>query len=386
MRKKIKFISYILIFSLILNCLQIHANETDLNFNGKSIYVMEYETETCLYEKNAYEHSPMASTTKIMTAIIILEADILQKITSVSKNAASTEGSSMNLKEGEEISVNDLLYGLLIKSGNDAAVALAEALSGDVETFCNLMNEKAYEIGAYDTNFTSPHGLDDENHYSTAKDLAIIAKYALKNQKFRNIVSTKNTSVNGHYLSNTNDLLWSFDEIKGVKTGYTGKAGRCIVLFIEKNDLQLIAVIMGCRTSEERTSDGKMILDYFPGNYSVKNIIEAGAVIDTLKCVKCSEKYVSLITKDRITLCLSVGEFDNLKFKKILYEQYENGIKSDINAGTVVGIYYVYLGEKLIETTEIIVTESVKSKDFLDFISDFFFLFVKKTFATLYRE
>ena len=165
--------------------------------NAGYVYVMDTETGRCLYEKNGFTKTPMASTTKIMTAIIVLEKGNLNEVVTVSRAAAATDGSEMHLKAEEEISVNDLLFGLLIKSGNDAAVALAEHIGGSVKGFCDMMNEKAKELGALDTNFTSPHGLDEEGHYTTARDLAIIAAYAMKNDLFRQIVSTKSATVNG---------------------------------------------------------------------------------------------------------------------------------------------------------------------------------------------
>ncbi|MBE7056044.1 MAG: D-alanyl-D-alanine carboxypeptidase [Ruminococcaceae bacterium] len=380
-----KFISCICVITIFFGCLITSANDPEPEFNGRNIYVMDKETKRCLYEKNAYEKTPMASTTKIMTAIIVLEKGNLNDITIVSSNAAGTEGSSMNLKKGEEISVNDLLYGLLIKSGNDAAVALAEAISGSVEEFCMLMNEKAKSIGAYDTNFTSPHGLDDENHYTTARDLAIIAEYASNNKIFRQIVATKSTSVNGHYLGNTNDLLWNSDYVTGIKTGYTGKAGRCVVLSIEKDEVELIAVILGCNTTEERTEDGNTILNYFPGNYSVNEIIESGAVVDSIRCYKSEKKYISAIIKEPVKLCLSTEEKKNINFKAELYSEYENGIKKEIKSGTVLGIYYIYSGDKLLDSVEIVASENNETKGFLSYLEEYFLIWSKETFTALYK-
>ncbi len=360
------------------------AQSTELKLNGKHIYIKELNTGSCLYEKDAYVKTAMASTTKIMTAIIVLEKGNLSEVVKVSSNAASTDGSSMNLKANEEISINDLLYGLLIKSGNDAAVALAEAISGNVEEFAVLMNQKAKEIGAYDTNFTSPHGLDNDLHYTTAKDLAVIAEYAMKIDKFRQIVSTKSTSVNGHYLSNTNDILWSDDSVNGIKTGYTGNAGRCIVISFEKNGLNIIAVILGCETSEARTKDCNLILDYFPGNYSIKNLVEPGAVIDSIKCNKSKKSYIPVIIKNSVTVCIENKDINQIHFKSEFYENYKNGINEDIKAGTVLGIYYVYSGDKLLYTTELIASENNKRKNYIDYLSDFFTLWVKKTFTVLY--
>ena len=362
-----------------------HAQEEIPQFHAKYVYVMDNETGRCLYEKQGYDRTAMASTTKIMTAIIVLEKGDLNSIITISANAASTEGSVMHLKKNEKISVNDLLFGLLIKSGNDAAVALAEAVSGSVEEFCKLMNAKAKELGANDTHFTSPHGLDDDDHYTTARDLAIIASYAMKKDIFRQIVSTKTTSVNGHYLANTNDLLWSAEGVEGIKTGYTGNAGRCIVLFINKNDVQLIAVLLGCETADQRSEDGKSIANYFPGNYSVCHVLEAGAVVDTVKSIKSKSSYVPVIVKEPVTLCLSQKELADIRFRESLLSEFENGVRDGITAGTVMGTYSIYTGDTLLCETKLIAAETCIKKDFGDYLQEFFTVWAKKTFDALYN-
>ena len=358
--------------------------ENTPSLNARYAYIMDYTTGRCLYEKNGFERTPMASTTKIMTAVIVLEQGNLNDIVTVSANAASTDGSSMHLKAGEEISVNDLLFGLLIKSGNDAAVALAEAVSGNVEDFCVLMNEKAKELGADDTHFTSPHGLDNDEHYTTARDLAVIAAYAMKIDIFRQIVSTKTASVNGHYLANTNDLLWGADGVEGIKTGYTGNAGRCVVLFIRKNGLQLIAVLLGCDTADMRSQDGRRVSDYFPGNYSVCHVLEGGAVIDTVRSVKCKLSYVPVIVKEPVTLCLSQKEEANIRFEKLFLPAYENGIRDGIRAGTVMGTCRIYTGEEILCEVELLAAETSVRKNAVDYLGDFFTLWAKKTLEALY--
>ena len=386
MPKMKKFLIGILSVFLIVGSVKYtYAQEAVPEFYAKYVYVMDNETGRCLYEKNGYDKTAMASTTKIMTAIIVLEHGDLNSITTVSANAASTGGSIMHLKKNEKISVNDLLFGLLIKSGNDAAVALAEAVSGSVEEFCKLMNAKAKSLGANDTHFTSPHGLDNDEHYTTARDLAIIASYAMKNNNFRQIVSTKTANVNGHYLANTNDLLWSAEGVEGIKTGYTGNAGRCVVLFIHKNDIQLIGVLLGCETSDQRSADGKNMANYFPGNYSVCNVLEAGAVIDTVKSIKSKTSYVPVIVKEPVTLCLSQKELADIHFKEKLLPEYENGVRDGIKAGTVMGKYSVYTGDSLLCETDLIAAETCVKKAFGDYLQEFFTLWAKKTFGALYN-
>ena len=170
--------------------------------------ILDNSTDRILYSKNSYSKAPMASTTKIMTFIIAVEncEDLYETVT-ISRVAAYTEGSTMHLAEGETISLHDLLYGLLLNSGNDAAVAIAEHIGGTVADFCNMMNDRASKIGATNTNFKSPHGLDLDGHYTTAYDLALIAKEAYKQPLFREIISTSTITLSGHYLKNTNPLL-----------------------------------------------------------------------------------------------------------------------------------------------------------------------------------
>lgn len=353
--------------------------------NAGYAYVMDAETGRCLYEKNGYTKTPMASTTKIMTAIIVLEQGDLNDIVKVSRMAAGTDGSEMHLTTGEEISVNDLLFGLLIKSGNDAAVALAEHIGGSVKGFCDLMNEKAKELGALDTNFTSPHGLDEEGHYTTARDLAVIAAYAMKIDLFRQIVSTKTASVNGHYLSNTNNLLHTVEGVDGIKTGFTGDAGRCLVLTANRGGIRIIGVLLGCQTTEARTEDGTKMVNYFLGNYAVYDVLEGGSVIDTLDVEKGRSPYVSLIVKDSVRLALSKDEKAGLAFYHEFLPEYEGGIKGNIAAGTVVGRYWICVGDKMLYETDLVAAESCKSKTFFDFVGEFFGTWIRKPFAALYN-
>ena len=353
--------------------------------NAGYVYVMDTETGRCLYEKNGFTKTPMASTTKIMTAIIVLEKGNLNEVVTVSRAAAATDGSEMHLKAGEEISVNDLLFGLLIKSGNDAAVALAEHIGGSVKGFCDMMNEKAKELGALDTNFTSPHGLDEEGHYTTARDLAIIAAYAMKNDLFRQIVSTKSATVNGHYLANTNNLLNTVEGVDGIKTGFTGDAGRCLVLTASRGGIRIIGVILGCPTTEARTSDGTKLVDYFLGNYAVYDVLEGGSVIDTLEVDKGQIPRVQIVVKDSVRLALSKDEKAGLAYYHEFFPEYEGGIKRNIEAGTVVGRYWISAGDQMLYETDLVAAETCRSKTFFDFVGEFFETWIQKPFAALYN-
>ena len=249
--------------------------------NSRSAVVLEKSTGTILYGKNENDIRKMASTTKIMTAIVVIEnvSDLSETVV-VSKKASSIGGSRLGLSTNAKITVNDLLYGLLLCSGNDAAIALAEFVGGDVENFSNLMNQKALDLGLKNTHFVTPHGLDNDEHYTTAYELSLLTKYALENEKFSKIVATKNHTVyiNGYSKSihNTNELLGYLDGVYGVKTGFTNGANRCLVSSCIRGDLDIICVVLGADTKKFRTQDSIKLIEYAFSNYEM---IDVGSLI-----------------------------------------------------------------------------------------------------------
>ncbi len=248
------------------------------SINSKAAIIYERSSGTILFGKNENEKRKMASTTKIMTAIIVIEKSNLDDIVTVSKKAAGTGGSRLGLHTDDKISVLNLLYGLLLRSGNDAAVTLAEYVGGDISNFANLMNLKASELGLTSTHFVTPHGLDNDDHYTTAYELALITNYALKNETFRNIVGTKNynISINGYSknLSNTNELLGNLNGVYGVKTGFTNGANRCLVTSVKRNNIDLICIVLGADTKKDRTKDSNQLIEYAFKNFELVNIKE----------------------------------------------------------------------------------------------------------------
>ncbi len=222
------------------------TTDASLQCSALGAVVTEGTSGHILYEKNGDMQLPQASTTKIMTALLVLERCDLQKTVTVSPEAAAVEGSQLGLQAGEKISVEDLLYILMLKSGNDAAHALAEAAGGTVENFVAMMNEKAEELGLNNTRFQNPHGLPAEEHYTTAKELAALTAVALENPQFRKIVSTKKAKLTykNAVLANSNKLLGTCDGVFGVKTGFTKKAGRCLVTAAEREGVTLICVTL----------------------------------------------------------------------------------------------------------------------------------------------
>ena len=251
---------------------------TEPTINSRAAIVYDRLSGTILYGKNENEKRKMASTTKIMTAIVVIEKSNLNDIVIVSSKAAGTGGSRLGLHTNDKISVLNLLYGLLLCSGNDAAVALAEYVGESVEGFADLMNAKACELNLTSTHFVTPHGLDNDEHYTTAYELALITNYALKNEVFRNLVGTKNytISINGYKknLSNTNELLGNLDGVYGVKTGFTNGANRCLVTSIKRDNMDLICIVLGADTKKDRTKDSNQLIKYAFKNFEMVNINE----------------------------------------------------------------------------------------------------------------
>lgn len=259
-------------------CLSVLALFGSLSINTEKVsayaaseIAMELSTQTVLTQSNADTKMPMASTTKIMTALVIIEDCNLDEVITVPDEAVGVEGSSIYLKKGEEIDVRDLVYGLMLRSGNDAATALAIHHSGSVEKFVEAMNKKAASIGAENTNFTNPSGLPDENHYTTARDLCNVACCAMKNETFKSVVSTKSYSGKFRSYANKNKMLYNYEGANGVKTGYTVKAGRCLVSSAERDGMDVVTVVLNCYDMYERSS---ALLDECFSDYKLLEIDE----------------------------------------------------------------------------------------------------------------
>ena len=244
--------------------------------NSRACVVIDRKTNSVLFGKNENTKKKMASTTKIMTATIIIEKCNLSDTIEISKKAAGTGGSRLGLKTGDKITILDLLYGLMLRSGNDAAVALAEYAGGDINGFAELMNAKALELGLTNTHFETPHGLDSNEHYTTAYELALLSNYALNNPTFAKIVGTKNytITINGSpkALSNTNELLGNMEGVYGIKTGFTNGANRCLVTACKRNNIDIICVVLGADTKKFRTIDSIKLINYVFNNFVVYDL------------------------------------------------------------------------------------------------------------------
>jgi D-alanyl-D-alanine carboxypeptidase len=259
------------------------AVEPDFATSAESAILIDAATGTVLYQKNADRRRLIASTTKIMTALVVLElCKDLDKVVEVPAKAVGVEGSSMYLQAGQQISVSDLLYGLLLKSGNDAATALAIHCAGSVENFAVLMNKKAAELGMAGSSFQNPHGLNAEHHYSTARDMAVLTKAAHENNNFSKIVGSKYAQLNGVTIKNHNRMLWSYPGADGVKTGYTKNAGRCLVSSAARDGMRLIAVTLNAHSD---WADHTTMLNHGFENYTLKTVCQKGDVIGTVPVI-----------------------------------------------------------------------------------------------------
>lgn len=321
----------------------------------------------------------MASTTKILTAIITLEKceNLNQEITIESK-AANVGGSKLGVKVGDKLTINDLLYGLLLRSGNDTAVALALHVGGSIEGFAKLMNEKAEELNLKNSHFVTPHGLDDPSHYTTAVELAKLTDYALKNTKFVEIVRTKNATINingtPREINNTNEVLCSdIEGVYGVKTGFTNNAGRCLVTSVKRNNMDLIIVVLMADTRKDRAQDTVKLINYAFETYRIENIKD-----------KVNEEFSmwQKMNQNRILIYKGVSQIqtkiDSIPITQIVTNQ---EIKIEINSityieapvmeNTKIGTIVVKNGENIVENIDILVKKDVNKKGIMDYFTMF---------------
>lgn len=273
--------------------------------SAKRAYVLDAVSGRILYQRNPDERSLIASTTKIMTALVVCEqCNVLDRMR-IPGEAVGIEGSSMYLKEGEVLSLQELLYGLMLSSGNDAAVALAIYCGGTVEGFAEMMNDKARNLGLTGTHFENPNGLDCPGHYSTARDLAVLAAYAMENPVFYKTVSAKNVKAGERYLTNHNKLLWRVPGADGVKTGYTKAAGRILVSSATRNDRRIIAVTID--DPDDWQDHGKLLEEGF-SRYTIQRIITAGDKVGTLEVVGGLGQRVEVLAAEDFDYALAPEE------------------------------------------------------------------------------
>ena len=346
-----KITMFLLVFILAFCHFGITASAIDvLSVSAKSAVVICTDTREVLFEKSAKQKMPMASTTKIMTALILAEQPDLSKTVEVTKQMVTVEGSSMGLLAGDIVSYRELLYGMLLASGNDAANVTAYVLGGGIEGFAKMMNKKAREIGLENTNFVTPSGLDDENHYTTAYDLALLTSVALKNTAFRTACGSKQAVLyygNPPYkrtLTNHNKLLGNFDGAIGVKTGFTKKSGRCLVTAAERDGKGVIAVTLN---APDDWSDHKALLDYGLSETERLNI-NNDDITDIIPVVSSDADHLR-IKAEPMSLCVSAKSKNSVK--RVV--EMERFLYAPVKAGQTVGKISYYLGNTLIGSSNI---------------------------------
>ena len=362
-------------FVFVFGCFMFKSSPQKMSFAKttlpyKAMATMEVDSKRILFSYNENQKLPMASTTKIITAICVIEnTKDLNKIIKIPKQAQGIEGSSIYLRTGEHLSIKELLLGLMLSSGNDAAVALAIETSGSVEDFATLANEFCKRVGAENTNIVTPNGLHDENHYTTAKDLAIISCYAMKNEIFREIVATKKATLSNEffkeprYIKNKNRLLKELDGCTGIKTGFTKEAGRCLVASRKVNQMEVVCVVLNCGPMFEECSE---LLKKAGQDFSLcellpeYNHVGSCEVVNGKQILKINvmnkEGFVYPLTKDEQSLVRVVASFPKT-------------LIAPIEKGQSVGEINIYLSNQLIFSTKIYSIEDVRTINFKDIIN-----------------
>ena len=348
---------------------------TDLGLNAKSAILMEEATGNILYESNPDERLPIASVTKVMTMLLIMEAVDSGKISlddmvTVSENAMSYGGSTMFLETGEQLTVNDMLKGIAVASANDGCVAMAEHLAGSESAFVDMMNEKAKELGMENTHFMNTNGLDEDDHYSSARDVAIMSRELMKHETIFNYTSIWMDTLRGgkFQLANTNKLIRFYDGANGLKTGSTSKALCCLSAAAKRNDMQLIAVVLGAPTSAERFASAKSLLDYGFANYAVNTQITAGDEVQKIAVEKGVDKEVDVFAGDSCSTLVKKGQEDNIT-KEIKIDE---TITAPIEAGQKIGTMTISRDGEVIADIDLNASSAVEKKGIGLIIKDFF--------------
>lgn len=336
------------------------------NVTATSAIVIEASTGHIIYARNPDGPMFPASTTKTMTLLMALERGGLDEIVTVSENAWGTEGSTLWLEAGEKIPLQDLLYGMMMVSANDAAVAIAEHIDGSVANFAAHMTQRAKELGATNTNFTNPHGLPDDNHYTSARDLALITAQALKTPGFEQIVSTTEMSfpwihdANNKLLRTENRLLYMYNGCNGVKTGYTQRAGRCVICSAQRNGIQLISVVLD---GLYMWNDSIILLDYGFENVGIGTLVKNDEVIATLPILSGRRKSMPVKTAGEVVVPL----FKNNEAYDIKYDIPEV-LNAPVTNGETIGKVRVFIDGREIASTDVVTTGDVEQKSFFRLI------------------
>lgn len=382
-------------FTSVINTSADISNEPKINSRAAIVY--DRTSGSILYGKNENEKRKLASTTKIMTAIIVIENANLNDIVTVSSKAAATGGSRLGLHTNNTISVLDLLYGLMLCSGNDAAVALAEHVGGDLASFADLMNKKCDSLGLAATHFVTPHGLDNDEHFTSPSELAIITDYALKNKTFSTIVGTKKrtVSISGHpkNLSNTNELLGNLNGVYGVKTGFTNGANRCLVTAVKRGNMDLICIVLGADTKKDRTKDSIALIEYSFKNFEMVNIKEKiSAEFENWKKCNSSSFIVKKGISNEINVVLADLAYDFLPINCnhindiSIYIYCNTSFEAPLPANCAIGYLTVSVNNENVLSLDIYNSNSIEQKNYSDFFTDMIKNYISHLESLLYKN
>lgn len=367
-----------LMFFLVLSLTFMKVKALDLTSYSESAILLEPTTKTIIYEVNKDERRPPASMTKIMTMLLIMEnidngkIGLHDKVT-ISKNAAGMGGSQVFLQENMQIEVEQLIKGIAIASGNDAAVAMAEYIAGSTDEFVNMMNKKVGELGLKNTNFANVHGLDQENHYSSAYDMAVIAMELLKHEQILNYTSLyeeylEKPDGTKSWLVNTNKLVRFYEGVDGLKTGFTSTAKYCLTATAKKNGIRFLTVVMGVDTSEHRSADTTSMLNYAFANYKLNKIIEKGQNITEVKINRGQQDKIIAMANEEVYELIKGNDNRNYSYKINLEE-----IKAPISNGEVVGNLEIINNEgNVVKKIDLVSTQEVKKDNFFSLYKEFF--------------
>lgn len=362
--KKIIIIFLIMIF---LTPIFVYADD-ELATNAGSAVLMEVSTGTILFEKNKDDKVAVASLTKMMAQILILEAIESGNLTwdeqvKTSSNAAGYGGTQIYLQPGEMMTVRDLMKGISMASANDATVVLAERIAGSEKAFVDLMNNKAKELGLKNTNFVNPTGLDEENHYSSAYDMGLIAIELLKHEQILEFSSVyedylRVDTPNKFWLVNTNKLVRFYDGADGLKTGFTDNAGYTMAVTAKRNDMRLLAIVLGEKVSKVRNAETTALLDYGFNLYKINVIKKQGDIVDTIKVEKGNKKNINVVLEKDITVLSKKSEADKSYTEKVNI----NEVKLPVKQGEHIGVLEIYDGSNKIGSYPLVSSEDVKKK------------------------
>ncbi len=366
-------ISIILAVCVAFSSVLVNAEDIFPDLSGKSLILIEKDTGDVLYERNADEKLPIASVTKIMTMLLIMEAIdegkiALDEMVTVSERAMSMGGSTMFLETGEQLSVSDMLKGIAVASANDGAVAMAEHIAGSEAIFVEMMNKRAKELGMENTNFINTNGLDAEGHYSSARDVSLMSKELLKHEKIFDYTTIwMDTLRDGKFqLANTNKLIRFYDGANGLKTGSTSSAMCCISASAKRNDMQLVAVVLGAENSKERFHSASTLLDYGFANYSVQRPIKTGEEIVKIPVLKGKEKEIMVYSLEDSSILLPKGEKRELT-KNINMPDY---IVAPINEGDKLGEAEILIDGEVIKKVSLVACTTIGKMTYFDYVKN----------------